>query len=374
MTFVAILTAACGPAELSIVGAHGFKPVALSRGHRPRRATVSTTIPTTAASPTTTVPPATAPPTTTVPPVTAPPTTTVPTTSGPTLPDGAIVFDSDREGGRRIFIDVRDGSAPYAIASDAAYDSFFPRVSPDRRTILFQRAPAGAGDRDYSKVSIWTVGIEGTGLRLLIGRGAFGWETMGHPEWSPDGTQIALFGGPLDDPEVHVVDADGANPRRVTDRPGVGIDPSWSPDGTRIAFVGCAQGLCNPSDYEVFTVPVGGGEATRVTDDGLRDQDPYYSKAGDEIVFITQSSGNDPLGSWNLRIGASDGSSVRSVTNEGNAINGPAHWSADSRWLLFHRLVLPITRGFEIYRIHPDGTCLEVVETGHGGINEYPTY
>jgi TolB protein len=60
--------------------------------------------------------------------------------------------------------------------------------------------------------------------------------------WSPDGTRIAFAkghdsAGPVFNSEIYVVDADGANPVRLTDSAARDFGPSWSPDGTRIAFV-----------------------------------------------------------------------------------------------------------------------------------------
>ena len=367
---MAALGAACTPGGLPVTEKPAA-PATTTAAPAPSSTTAAPATTTTTVAPTTTTTGAPATTTTTV----APTTTTTTEAPAPALPAGAIAFGSDRGDGRQLFVDLRDGSDPYAITSDLSYDSFFPRISPDRRTIMFQRTPAGVGDNDYTQVSIWTVAFDGTGVAQLVARGAFGWETMGHPEWSPDGTEIVLFGGPLNDPEVHVIDADGTNPRQVTDRPGVGIDPSWSSDGSLIAFIGCAQPVCNLEDYEVFTIPVEGGDATRLTNDGLRDQDPYFSPDGASVSLITQAAGTDILRPWNLRLAATDGSSVSNVTDpEENAIAGPGHWSPDGDWILFHRLVLPITRGFEIYRVHADGSGLEVVDTGHGGVNEYPTY
>jgi len=60
------------------------------------------------------------------------------------------------------------------------------------------------------------------------------------PHWSPDGNQIAFFGGPAGQPaRIYVVPRDGGPARRVTNGESGSygdLDPSWSPDGASLAF------------------------------------------------------------------------------------------------------------------------------------------
>ena len=55
------------------------------------------------------------------------------------------------------------------------------------------------------------------------------------PQWSPDGTEIAVAVGPFGGTgEIVVVKADGSGQRVLaTDQ---AFNPTWSPDGKRVAF------------------------------------------------------------------------------------------------------------------------------------------
>ena len=56
------------------------------------------------------------------------------------------------------------------------------------------------------------------------------------PAYSPDGPQIAYVRySPEDAGDIWVSDADGANPRRLTDS-GADARPAWSPRGSLLAF------------------------------------------------------------------------------------------------------------------------------------------
>ena len=58
------------------------------------------------------------------------------------------------------------------------------------------------------------------------------------PAWSPNGQRIA-FTSDRDGKgliEIYIMDADGNNPRKLTDSIGINTNPSWSPGGSKIVF------------------------------------------------------------------------------------------------------------------------------------------
>ena len=98
-----------------------------------------------------------------------------------------------------------------------------PRVEPvNRGRILFARQP----DAGARPVRVYAVEPDGSGLTQLTD-GSFDNE----PAWSPDGNRIVF----ARTAQLHVMNADGTNVRKLTDGPDT--EPSWSPDGTQIAFV-----------------------------------------------------------------------------------------------------------------------------------------
>lgn len=289
------------------------------------------------------------------------------------LPKDRVVFDSDRSGNYEIYVMSHEGSNVVQLTSDVKFDTWWPRVSPDRRQILFHRSPKGVNDRDYTKVSLWVMNADGSAVRELRPVGADGWALQGHAAWSPDGRQLVMFGGKRISPQIFVTDVQGRNPRAITSRGGQNLDPSWSPDGRTIVFTACPSSICFERDYEIYTIDADGvGEPVRITNDKLRDHDPYYSPDGKGLAWLTQTSTKGPVGTWNIRIANADGTNLRAVTND-DQINSKPAWSFDGALIYFHRLDAARSKKFSIYSIRPDGMDMRALKSDPRYNHEYPS-
>jgi len=113
---------------------------------------------------------------------------------------------------------------------------------------------------------------------------------VGAPRLSPDGTQVAFVHKVADDDEsyestVHLVPADGGEPRRFTAGP-EDSQPRWSPDGERLAFVR-TDGEAPP---QVHVIPADGGEARQVTDVAGGVTDLTWSPDGERLAFAQRAT------------------------------------------------------------------------------------
>jgi glycosyltransferase involved in cell wall biosynthesis/Tol biopolymer transport system component len=297
----------------------------------------------------------------------------LPLSSGP-LPAGVMAFDSNRTGGYEVFVRSLSQDAVMQLTRDPAQDSWWPRISPDRKYILYYRTPHGVHDTDFTKTSLWVMSSDGSGGSELRAAGTDGWELQGHADWSPDSKQIVMFGGKQSNPQIFITPANGFGSRKLTDRGGVNVDPSWSPDGKTIVFIGCPNAICFEKDYEVYTIPAGGGNATRLTNDSIRDQDPYYSPDGKQIAWLseTDTHGLAGLSVWNIRIMNADGSNQHLVTNDRN-INSKPQWSPDGKLIYFHRFQPGTGKHWSIFSIRPDGGGMTDTMSGAPGDNEFPS-
>ena len=75
------------------------------------------------------------------------------------------------------------------------------------------------------------------------------------PAIAPDGSRLALLLRREEGWHLHLVNADGTEPRRLTGRVEARGAPTWSPDGNWIATGGSMDGV-----QGLFKIPVNGGE------------------------------------------------------------------------------------------------------------------
>jgi Tol biopolymer transport system component len=294
-----------------------------------------------------------------------------------TLGTDQLVFNSNRSGNHEIFVMKTDGSAVTQLTQDKQYDSWWPKISPDRKKILFYRAPQGKSE-NYAEASLWVVNADGGMPTVLRAKNADNWTQQGHAEWSPDGLRIAMFGSVGATLQVFVTDVQGKNPVQYTNRVGINTDVSWSRDGSKLLFNGCPSNPCTALDFEVYSMPATPFSVpTRITNDRVADYDPYFSPDGKSMAWLSTINplafpiGSANLGQWAIRIANADGTGVRDLINDGQVNSKPA-WSTDSNTIFFHRMEPPDYR-FRIFKINRDGTGLVELTKGAAGSSEYPS-
>jgi Tol biopolymer transport system component len=111
----------------------------------------------------------------------------------------------------------------------------------------------------------------------------------GGAAWSPDGAKIAFASSFDSKSDIYVADADGSNPKRLTNNEGqvqaVGAVGSWSPDGAKMLL------SCLPSaSYDVCTMDADGSNLTQLTTKGEYEE-PNWSPDGKKIAFESASGG-----------------------------------------------------------------------------------
>lgn len=103
-----------------------------------------------------------------------------------------------------------------------------------------------------------------------------------YPVWSPDGKMMA-FRRMLGETnsEVFVADANGSNPRNISNNPAFDGWPAWSPDGSMIAF---ASNRGN-QNYQIYTMRPDGSDVRLVAATEGRATAPKWAPDGKTIYF-----------------------------------------------------------------------------------------
>jgi TolB protein len=265
-----------------------------------------------------------------------------------------IAYVSARGGNKEIWVMDYDGANQHDVTHLRSI-SLTPRWSPDASRIAFTCYVP------YRGVTSAQICIYSTVSNRLIAFPRFR-GTNSSPAWSPDGSEIAFMSSQNGDPEIYVIDASGAHPRRITfaagvntspvwnpktgkqmvfvsdrggepvlylsdsdgsnvqklDLPDMGyvVDPSWSPNGQLLAF-----SWRRPSgNYDIYVMDIVSRQLVELTKDEGRNERPSWAPDGRHIAFESTRTGTRQI--WSM---LADGSQPRQLTFQGQ--NESPNWS-----------------------------------------------
>jgi len=180
--------------------------------------------------------------------------------------------------------------APQTLAAFIGINSS-PGWSPDGKSLAMTLSKDG-----NPEIYVLTVA---TGTLKRLTRHA-GIDT--EPTWSPSGREIAFIsdrGGP---PHVFVMDAEGANVRPLTSG-GRHTQPRWSPKGDVVVYT-MRQGT-----HDIWAVNADGSNPRRLTQGPTDNQGSTWAPNGRHLMFQSNRSGT-----WQIYSMLADGSAQTPVT------------------------------------------------------------
>jgi len=150
------------------------------------------------------------------------------------------------------------------------------------------------------------------------------------PTWSPSGREIAFISDRAGTPHVYVMDAEGAAVRPLTSS-GHNTQPRWSPKGDLLVYT-TRQGT-----HDIWAVNADGSNPRRLTQGPGDNQGPTWAPNGRRLAFSRDK---------NLYVARRDGSNLK-LLRRGNDWFEPS-WSPDGRRIMYRQgavYVLDLARG-----------------------------
>lgn len=208
-------------------------------------------------------------------------------------PDGKfILFYSDRSGNEEVWRMNSDGANPVNLTNNPSSERA-ASYSPDGKTIVF------ISDRDNKTQDFYLMNADGGNVRRITYNKIY----CESPEWTNDGKQIIFtmivqkdstdkkFNG-----EIFIMNSDGSNQKRLTNREGFDAGADISPDGKQIAFYGKSE----KGNYDIFIMNIDGTSIKNFTDDEIEDYSPSWSSDGNWISFTSGNSANYDI--WKMNV------------------------------------------------------------------------
>ena len=241
-------------------------------------------------------------------------------------PDGqTFVYQRETEPDNwDIYLGRVGGGNEFNLTSDSPDADATPSFSPSGEFIAFRSERDGGG--------IFVMGATGESPRRVA--------TVGfNPSWSSDSEEIAFGTSPVTGPvgnagaygELWKVNLATGVTSQIPLQ-GAAAQPDWSPHGHRIAYWSIRGG----GQRDIWTVRPDGSDPVAVTDDAAVDWNPVWSSDGNHLYFSSDRTGSTSL--WRVRIDEATGGTLGqpgAVTTDVGSESMHLTLSADGRRLAY---------------------------------------
>ena len=202
-----------------------------------------------------------------------------------------------------------------------------------------------------------------------------GERTDSDPAWSPDSKTLAFFSsaGEKEQRQLWIVDADGSNPKKITDLKGYAARPHWSHDGKQIAFLyvegasgggplmaaAATTGVVDTAihNQRIAVLDTASGKLRQVSPENLHIYDYDWSPDGKTFV-ATAAPGPGDNNWWIAQIYTIDiaHGSAKSIYKPSLQVAVP-RWSPDGKSIAFIEGLMSDegSHGGDLFTIRPNG-------------------
>lgn len=194
-----------------------------------------------------------------------------------------------------------DGSDTRQVTNNGAYNAE-ATASPDGQRVIFTSTRDG-------DIELYTMKVDGSDVKRITNRVGYD----GGAFFSPDGSKIvwraqypvtaadtadyeALLAERLVRPsqlEIWIADADGSNPKRLTDLGAASFAPSFTPDGKKLIFSSNYEGEGGRT-FELYLMNIDGSGLERITHSNDFNSFPMFSPDGSKLVWASNRHGSEP--------------------------------------------------------------------------------
>ena len=263
-----------------------------------------------------------------------------------------IAFVSSRTGQKEIYVMDYDGTNPRKLTA-IRFIAMAPSWSP-----LDDRITYTAWRSDGSKPHIEI--LSATGERHGFQQPTGASNTIS--SWSPDAKSIVYTSYRDGNTEIYWADADGDNPKRLTNSPAIDTSPAINPaTGRQIAFISGRSGT-----PQLYTMDSDGTNIMRITEEGGDAENPAYSPDGKMIAFAWQKPKSNGFDIYLYDVGMRK---FTQLTSDSSSNERPT-WAPDGKHIAFHS---GRSGNSQIYSMTLNGSKVRQLTSG-AGINEGPTW